>query len=601
MALLLSGALDVMDHQSGWRTALPILTLLLLQSGLYVWMAPRGFEFTDESYYLLSYLHWRERIGGTSFYEAYLELPFLALGQSVAGIRVLSLLLLLACSAFFAREALLYWSRLESSKGEAPWAFVSVGMAASLFYFGYLTTLRAPSYNLLVLCSMLVSTGLLLRLLKTCHRVSHVRLVAFTYGLAIGVCGLSKATSGVLLVVVHALFFSVANCDLRRARLLEILLISLAGVGVNFLLLNWAQPTWLEMLRHGAADLRMHGHGVLDLSVDFGRDVKAMLLRVLPFILFAGVMVLLLVRWSIFINRRLSSAFVVAIVGGCVLGLLNSWRRDWWLPLLGVSFLMLWSLEVLCRRPMKLTREDVTDCALIALLFTLPMAYSFGTNMPVLHHSQMAAVFPIMAIVLQVLRLTRRELLARPVLTACLTALCLPTFAIQWRAAIDVDYTYRQRSPLGEQMFPVRLGPVGDTLLVDRQTQESLDSIITAARTAGFTVGEPMLDFTGDGPGLIYALGGRPLARAWMIGGYPGSDAMAASAVRQIASEKLRNTWLLSSDNNPRAIKGWQEILESRIGPGAHSVAATVRIRSPYRWGKDAPDTLTILIWKPRG
>ena len=148
----------------GWRAMLPLLALLLAQVGLYVWMAPRGFDFTDESFYFLNYPYWRDLIGTVSFFGAFFEWPFRMLSQSVPAIRIFSLLLLLASSAFFTREVLGYVSRRDDSTSETPWAFVAVGMAASLFYFGHLSTLRAPSYNLLALCSMLLATGLLLRL-----------------------------------------------------------------------------------------------------------------------------------------------------------------------------------------------------------------------------------------------------------------------------------------------------------------------------------------------------------------------------------------------------------------------------------------------------
>ena len=45
-------------------------------------MAPRGFDFTDESYYLLNYLYWRDLTATVSFFGAYFELPFRMLGKA---------------------------------------------------------------------------------------------------------------------------------------------------------------------------------------------------------------------------------------------------------------------------------------------------------------------------------------------------------------------------------------------------------------------------------------------------------------------------------------------------------------------------------------
>lgn len=590
-----------MKYALDWRTSLPGLVLLLTQVALFVWMAPKGFDFTDEAYYFLNYLHWRDFAGSITFFGAYFELPFLMLGQSVAGMRIFGLFLLLACSAFFTREVLLYWARRDGAERNTPWAFVVVGMAASLFYFSHLSTLRAPSYNLLALCSMLVATGLLLRLLERSTPLAHARTAMFFYGVALGVCGLSKVTSGVLLVVGHALFFALANRDWRLSYLMKFLAFSLAGVFMNVVLLQWTHPQWLDMLFKGAAAQGMIGsHSLTNLAGGLWKNILEMLPQLIPLIVVVEGVVVLLIKWTGPTNRTAISALVAAILGGCALGLI--WGSPhWWLPLLGLTALLLWSIEVFCRKEKKSKRDGVIDFALMALLIAMPIAYSFGTNMSVLDHSQMAAVFPITAIALQLIRLARLGILGQPALIVCLTALCLPPLAIQVRAATDVDYTYRQLSALGKQTMPVQLGPVDTTLLVDAETHKSLNSVIGAARAAGFVTGEAILDFTGDGPGLVYALGGRPLGKAWLLGGLRGSSAVAASMIEMLPEEALRSAWLLSSGNNPRAIKGWPQMLEARVGPDTHALVATVTIRAPYRWEGDSPDRLTVQVWKPRG
>jgi hypothetical protein len=585
----------------GSRAALALFVLLLAQVGLYVWMAPRGFDFTDESYYFLNYLYWRDLIGTMSFFGAYFEWPFRMLGQSVPAIRIFSLLLLLASSAFFTREVLRYVSRRDGSTSGTPWAFVVAGMAASLFYFGPpLSTLRAPSYNLLALGSMLVATGLLLRVLEQSSQVANARLTMFCYGLAIGACGLGKASSGVMLVLLHALFFVLANRDWRLRHLIEFLALSLAGVSLNFVVLQLAHPQWLEELREGVALVSMDGsHNLLGSVNSFRWKIQALAPIFLAWAVGSAVIVALWVRWTVRFRRTALSALVVVLVGGSVLGLI--WGpKHWWLPLLGLAVLLLWSVEGFSRKPFRLVRGDLTNFALMALLLALPVAFSFGTGMPLLEHSQMAAVFAITALLLRLLRLARLGILAPPALVVCLAALCLPTLVTQLRAATDVHYTYRQLSALGEQAKPVRLGAANNTLLVDAATRETLESVIGAARAAGLTPGRAILDFTGDGPGLIYALGGRPLGTAWLLGGYPGSQTIAAHVVEKLPVQALRNAWLLSSDNKPRAIKGWQQSLNARLGPDAHELVATVHIRAPYRWGENAPDSLSVQIWKPQ-
>ena len=462
-----------------WRAALPVTVLLLTQAGLYVWMAPRGFEFTDESYYFLNYLYLRDLIGTMSFFGVYFEWPFRMLGQSVPAIRIFSLLLLLASSAFFTKEALGYVSRRDGMTNETPWAFMLTAMVVSLFYFGYLSTLRAPSYNLLAICSMLVSTGLLLRLLERDVQFFNAQLTSFCYGLVVGACGLGKPSTGVLLVFFHTMFFALANRDWRLRHLLDLFAFSLAGVSLNFVVLQWEHPQWQGELREGMALLGMDGsHGLLDLANKLRWDMQAMAPKLLLLVIGAELAVVLLVRWLSPYSRTVLSAVVGALICGCVLELIWGPAR-WWLPLLGLAALLLWSVEGFSRMPFRFAKGDLTDLALMALLFALPIAFSFGTNMPVLEHSKMAAVFAITALFLRLQRLARLGILAPSVLGVCLVALCIPTLVIQLKAALDVQYTYRQRSALAEQTIPVRLGAAGNTLLVDASTRETLQSVLS--------------------------------------------------------------------------------------------------------------------------
>ena len=585
----------------GWRAALPVAVLLMVQVGLYVWMAPRGFEFTDEAYYLLNYLHWRDLVAMVSFFGAYFELPFRMLGQSVPAIRIFSLFLLLASSAFLTREALRFSARQDGPGNDTPLMFVAVGMAASLFYFGYLSTVRAPSYNLLAVCSMLVATGLLLRLLVPSTALTSARMAMFCYGVTLGVCGLSKSSSGVILVVFHALFFALANNNWRLRHVIELVALPLAGVSLNFAVLQWVHPQWLAVLRGGVALFSYSNEDkLLQMANAFRWDIQK-LAPMLPWVIGGAVAFVFLVRWIGPSRRNVLSAMVITLVAGCVVGLMWDGLTRLWLPMLGLTVFLLWSVEVFCRKPVRLTRADRVDFGLMCLLLALPVAASFGTSMPVLEHSQQAAVFAVIALCLRLNRLSRLGLLATSATIVCLTALCVPTLVIQLKAALDVHYTYRQLSALGKQTMPVHLGEADNTLLVDAATHETLQSVIGSARAVGLVPGQVILDFTGDGPGLVFALGGRPLGLAWLLGGYPNSEGWAERLLARLAPQELRSAWLLTSDDNSRGIRGWPQLLNARVGADTHELAATVLVHMPYRWDANSPVDITVQIWKPRG
>lgn len=583
-----------------WRLSVAPAVLLLVQILLYLWMAPRGFEFTDESFYLLNYLYWRDLTATVSFFGAYFELPFRLVGQSITAIRVLTPIALIVASGFFGRELLRFSRRNEGGDSSPLLPFVLVVTAASFFYFGFFSSLRAPSYNLLALCAMLIATGLLFRVANSGDSQSRFRGSAFCYGVALGACTLSKAPTGALLLLFHAMFFAIVNPDWRLRRTIELCVLAAAGAALNVVLLEWADPGWLPALREGVAVTNANGHGgLLDLARTAVQEAQALAPAVLELSLLATVIVIL--GRNIRVNRRNQiSIAVVALTGVCALELGQSQYRYMWLPTVVLSTVVIWSFEVRWLKPSQWGRVDIAAVALICLLFALPFAFSFGTNLHLSEHSQMAAVFGVSALVIRLDRLDARRVITKPALAVSLMLLCLPTLTIQLQNTFDPNHAYRLRTALIDQSVAVGIGSANARVLLDTTTRDVFKAIEAAGKTAGFTPGQPILDLTGDGPGVVYALGGRPVGSAWLSGGYSGSEVAAARLIAAIPQKQLEDAWLLTSRSNPRRIVGWQRLLDARLGPGAHQLAATIRMQSAYQWHGVVPRT-DVDLWRPRG
>ena len=456
--LRLVSGLSADQRPGSWRTSLAPAALLLVTAVLYVWMAPRGFEFTDESYYFLNYLYWRDLTATVSFFGAYFELPFRLIGQSISGIRILTLAALVIASGFFTRQVCLYSRRSGQSDAGPQLSFILVGIAASFFYFGYFVSVRAPSYNLLALCTMLVATGLLPGLTTRGGSRGRFRMTALTYGLALGACGLSKAPTAVLMLGLHAMFFAVANRDWRLGRLVELTALILAGVALNLGLLQLADPSWLSALREGVAMTNIVGHGgLLELLRGMMREIGALLPALCELSLFA-VLIIVLGR-NIHHNRRTQiSIAVVALISACTLELALSQDRYLWLPSVVLSALVLWSFETPWRTPPKWTRATMVSVTFTCLLFALPLAFSFGTNLAVFEHSEMAAIFGVVALLVALQRLADRRQITTVALAISLAVLCVPALVIQFQNAFDVRHAYRLRTALVNQTVPTRVG-----------------------------------------------------------------------------------------------------------------------------------------------
>lgn len=596
------------SHRDAGLLAVPVALLLCLQVGLFVWTADRGIDFTDESYYLLNYLHWREFTTAVTFFGAYFDLPFRLLGQHVGAMRIFGMVLLMAAGGFFAWRVMAFAANPggvgSGNDGAAPGRGAAhpapgmvVGMLSACFYYSYVTTLRAPSYNLLVLFCVLVATGLMLTLAE--GRGTRVQrcATAFGYGLLLGACTLGKAPSAAAMLLCHGIFYAVHN---RHRRSFELAAMAIAGVAVNLVLLQALRPGWFQVMRDGVTmTTTLDGrYG----SIPFTTLRDAVLrgaVRLLPVLALAMLVFAFVVRRWGRTHRVVLSGLVVVLVSGIMLTIqLQGYGKSWWALLLFGTALLGWA-ERECREPAAATGRVPGALGVSVLLFALPVIYSIGTNGSLPAHTQMAAVFGVIAIMLPLQRLWASGLIHPSALSLALAVLCLPTLVSQWRSLSDPNFTYRLRTGLLDQRLPLVLGAVGDVLLVDAVTRDNIALISQTMRAAGYVAGEPILDVTGDAPGLVYALGGRPVGTAWLIGGYAGSERVAALVLKNVPVALLQRAWVLSADANPRALQSWATLLRERIGDASHALSSRVPYQAQYRWDGVPPEAIQLSVWKP--
>jgi hypothetical protein len=114
-----------------------------------------------------------------------------------------------------------------------------------------------------------------------------------------------------------------------------------------------------------------------------------------------------------------------------------------------------------------------------------------------------------------------------------------------------MEHPYRDPNPLMSSTVPVQIGPAGDMLLVNSNIAAYLEELRRLSRNAGFQSGTPMIDLTGHYPGSLYALGAKPVGAAWLIGGYSGSDRLAAANLDVVPCQELVRSWVLIEPEGP--------------------------------------------------
>lgn len=188
----------------------------------------------------------------------------------------------------------------------------------------------------------------------------------------------------------------------------------------------------------------------------------------------------------------------------------------------------------------------------LALLFlVMPHVYAFGTNGNYWWGAGFACMFWLLGgiVLLGPLAQARGG-----------WGFALPlVFATQMLAALlmqtGLNNPYRQPQPLRLNDTVVAVaGEDNASLVLSAGFAEYINVVKSAARNAGIAPGTPVIDLTGQSPGVLYAMQAKSIGQAWTVGGYPGSQKLAEAALALVSCELLSHAWLLVEESGPRSL-----------------------------------------------
>lgn len=189
---------------------------------------------------------------------------------------------------------------------------------------------------------------------------------------------------------------------------------------------------------------------------------------------------------------------------------------------------------------------------LLALLFlVMPHVYAFGTNGNYWWGAGFVCMFWLLGgiVLLGPLAQARGEWrFALPLVfaTQTLAALLMQT---------GLNNPYRQPQPLRLNDTVTDVAGEGNAPLVLTAGYASyVTAVKSAAKSAGIPPGTPVIDLTGQSPGVLYAMQAKSIGQAWTVGGYPGSQKLAEAALALVSCELLSGAWLLVEESGPRSL-----------------------------------------------
>jgi hypothetical protein len=113
---------------------------------------------------------------------------------------------------------------------------------------------------------------------------------------------------------------------------------------------------------------------------------------------------------------------------------------------------------------------------------------------------------------------------------------------------------YRLASTIFDQKFEVHITSQKDTLFVSKNNLEWIKSLRALASKGGWKIGGNLIDLTGGTPGAVLLLAGHSPASPWFFGGYRGSIDYTRAALSLSDCEKLKSSWILTTEDGKRRI-----------------------------------------------
>lgn len=512
-----------------------------------------GIDFTDESFYLTWLANPYHYDASVSQFGFIYHPLYRLLDGDVASLRQANILITFGLASC-ATSAMLSSGVPTRQMDFVSRAVISLGMASGALAL-FSTWLPTPSYNSLNLQSLLVTAA---GLAWSCADRASTRVRGqVLVGAGGWLAFMAKPSTAFALAVFVLLFWLITRRLSQRSMLVS---------GTTACLLLVVSAFWIDG-SIGAFTHRLTSGLEVAGQLGGGHTI-ANVIRLDAFKLSA--------------HEQLLFFASATIAFSCAL-LLASQRSGWRMIGLGLAsamvlFMVLWTAGVL-KHDLKLGKFQNLLYAAVpfaALLFVLTRwvrhlgvpapfsastllmlaipclayAYAFGTNGNYWSTSAFAAFFWLMPALLPATSPDERldpvlSLAPFVLVTQVTTALVLQT---------GMEQPYRQMQPLRLNEQAVEVGQPGSTLMLSGPYADYLNTATGMAKASGLVPGTPMIDLSGQSPGILYALQAHSLGLAWMIGGYPGSEKLAAFALASVPCEKLAQAWILSEPGGPRSL-----------------------------------------------
>jgi hypothetical protein len=515
----------------GWVVSAAIAGCSLLAVLWTISRMDRGFDFTDEAFYLM----WAQE--PTRFKLAYglfgygLHPIFELVGESVAGLRRLAALIaaalgVLASLTMLGSVRTPLWS---------PAAFQILSSSALLPFFYYVFWIPTPSYNWFALVSGLF----LVCALADIHGSGRSGRSAFFASLSAALILFSRPQSAFAFAGIYLAAALFATSNARH-------LGKLLSGGVLWAMAVLATLAWWMPLSTISQQVQSYLE-IFGASHPLHSNLFA---SIVSFLRSSGLLffcsgLAFLITSVLYKRERLIPWLAILLI--CLSGVIV---RDVLFNLTMSSFVyrigptsgaIAYAVLAICRLR---SCADQRFISLMGWASLIPLAATFGSIDRI--SEQLDFFCGIWAIITIVAACSALQWFWCTGLTmAWMVLVCV---AVQ----VGLTQPYRLASSVEMQLNPTRVGN-RSTLKLDEKTSDFVTELRERARVAGFCEGDLVLDLGSASPGVIFAIGGHAPTFPWIFAGYPFSERFARQIVERTDPQVLARTWLVLTES-PRTL-----------------------------------------------
>ena len=568
--------------KNSWLTQAICATIGLTILSILYSIASRGFDYTDEGFYLNTiHAPWEHPaiIPLTLFGYPY-HLLYKITGQSVANLRIANTIIMTGASAFAGIQCLKGQIRQGHSKKLSLESELGYGLLLGTLVITNISILT-PNYNSLCITGLLIVTGGV-----AMHSNKHSQKSLLTIGFGSLLVGFGKPSSSVALFLLIAIYTCATNDKLyTKLRLIFsnltgsiaalFMYIGIQGVAENGKLNLMNSLDFLNEMEsgHGSSELITRTFTVL--TIDWISNP-----RYLTTSAALSLIALFLAKHSArkkigsHINHNKSAGITLLLII-CV-AIFTHWQYPYITNTISkeslfaistvpiIAFTLLIGEKLRSEGGSKLIlkpSEDTQWVCLSIFIFCLSFVYIFGSNGDwQTRMSKDGSIFWSFSFIVLVRNGLKIDILKTMILVIAISI--YPVLTTINRRLINKPY--RQANSILEKKEIMSFMEGGD-LKVSKEDKQFVNNITESLKQNGFySKSNGIVDLTGQMPTLIYLVGGIPLGNSWLVGGYPGSENTASLMLN--LEKNLSDAWIFVEENGPRSIKLNRSILKEKIG-----------------------------------